>query len=134
MAFSVLEHLLMPWKVAIELNAVLNDGAIGLFTTHQCWPIHDAPWDFWRFSDRAWDGLFNKSTGFEIIETSMGEPAFIVAQRCHVVTNFGMQQAGWLASNVLFRKIGPTQLRWDVQVADVVASSYPAGEVAAPGR
>ncbi len=34
MAFSVLEHLLMPWKVLIELNRVLSTGAVGLFTTH----------------------------------------------------------------------------------------------------
>ncbi len=31
MSFSVVEHLLMPWKVVIELNHVLNTGAVGLF-------------------------------------------------------------------------------------------------------
>jgi hypothetical protein len=130
MAFSVLEHLLMPWKVIIEMNSIMKVGAIGLFTTHQCWPIHDAPWDFWRFSDRAWDGLLNQSTGFEIIERSMGEPAFVVAQRVHAVTNFGTQQGGWLASNVLFRKICAASVRWDVSVSEVVATAYPAGEIA----
>ena len=132
MAFSVLEHLLMPWKFAIALNAVLNIGAIGCFTTHQCWPLHDAPWDFWRFSDGAWAGILNRATGFEIIETGMGEPAVVVAQRCHSVTNFGESQHGYLASNVLFRKIGPTNLTWPVSVAEVTASSYPGGEVAPP--
>ena len=29
MAFSVLEHLLMPWKLVIELNRVLKPGGIG---------------------------------------------------------------------------------------------------------
>lgn len=126
MAFSVLEHLLMPWKMVIEMNAIMNEGAVGLFTTHQCWPIHDAPWNFWRFSDGAWDGLLNKSTGFEILDRNMDEPAFVVAQRVHPVTNFGTHQGGWLASNVLFRKIGPTALRWDVSVDDIVATAYPA--------
>lgn len=128
-AFSVLEHLLMPWKAVIELNAVMSVGAIGLFTTHQCWPLHDEPWDFWRFSDRAWPALLNKKTGFEIIEAAMGEPAFIVAQRCHSATNFGLQQHGALASNVLFRKIGPTRLRWPVTVGDTIDTSYPAGNI-----
>jgi len=128
MAFSVLEHLLMPWKAVIELNRVLTTGAIGLFTTHQCWPLHDQPWDFWRFSDRAWDGPLNKETGFEIIGASMGEPAYVVAQRCHPVTNFG-QQISFLASNVLFRKIGPTRLKWPVSVSDTIATCYPEGNL-----
>jgi SAM-dependent methyltransferase len=62
MSYSVLEHLMMPWKFVIELNRVLKPGAIGLFTTHQCWPLHDEPWDFWRFSDTAWLGLGSRSS------------------------------------------------------------------------
>jgi SAM-dependent methyltransferase len=124
MAFSVLEHLLMPWKFVVELNRVLNVGAVGLFTTHQCWPLHDEPWDFWRFSDRAWDALLNKETGFEILEASMGEPAFVVAQRCHQVTDFG-RQSGFLASNVLFRKAADTALTWPVRLQDIVHTNYP---------
>ena len=128
-ATSVLEHLLMPWKFAVELNRVMNPGALGLFTTHQCWPIHDQPWDFWRFSDQAWNGLLNAATGFEIIEARMGEPAFVVAQRCHPVTDFAPVPAGFLASNVLFRKVAETTLSWPVRVSDIVATSYPSGEV-----
>ncbi len=125
MAFSVLEHLLMPWKFILELNNVLNVGAVGLFTTHQCWPVHDAPWDFWRYSDRAWAGLLNGHTGFEIVSAQMAEPAFIVAQRCHPITNFGYAAGGFLASNVLFRKTGPTRLEWKVSLGDVVSTTYP---------
>jgi hypothetical protein len=129
MAFSVLEHMLMPWKFVIELNAVLNDGAVGLFTTHQCWPVHDQPWDFWRFSDQAWHGLLNPATGFEILEARMGEPAFVVAQRCHTVTAFGTGQAGYLASNVLFRKIANTSLAWPVKIEEVLSTNYPGGNL-----
>lgn len=128
MAFSVLEHLLMPWKFAIELNKVLKPGGIGIFTTHQAWPIHDAPWDFWRFSDRAWTGLLNHHTGFEIIEARMGERAFIVARRAHKVTNFG-RQPSFLASNVMFRKIGPTRLEWPVSVSSITETAYPQGNL-----
>lgn len=126
MAFSVLEHLLMPWKFVIELNKVLAPGAIGVFTTHQCWPIHDAPWDFWRFSDRAWAGLLNPATGFEIISAQMGEPAYVIAENCHPVTNFAPQPQGFLASNVLFRKVGPTTLEWPVELTSITKDFYPA--------
>jgi 2-polyprenyl-3-methyl-5-hydroxy-6-metoxy-1,4-benzoquinol methylase len=130
MAFSVLEHLLMPWKFAIQLNAVLKPGGVGIFTTHQGWPVHDAPWDFWRYTDRAWTGLLNEHTGFEILEATMGEPAFTVAQRAHRVTNFG-RQPSFLASNVMFRKSGPTTLQWPVTVESVTATEYPEGNLAA---
>lgn len=125
MAFSVLEHLLMPWKFIIELNRILNDGAVGLFTTHQCWPLHDQPQDFWRFSDQAWHGLLNQATGFEILAARMGEPAYVVAQRCHSVTNFGVGQVGFLASSVLFRKVSGTSLAWPVSVRTVLSTNYP---------
>ena len=126
MAFSVLEHLLMPWKFVIELNRVLKPGALGLFTTHQCWPLHDQPWDFWRYSDMAWTGLLNPATGFEIIAAKMGEPAYIVAQKCAPATAFSSQAQGALASFVLFRKTGETTLQWPVELADITATSYPA--------
>lgn len=125
MAFSVLEHLLMPWKVVIELNKVLAPGAIGIFTTHQCWPIHDAPWDFWRFSDRAWAALLNPATGFEVISAKMGEPAYVIAADCHPITNFAPEPAGFLASNVLFRKTGPTTLEWPVELSAIIKDAYP---------
>jgi SAM-dependent methyltransferase len=131
MAFSVLEHLLMPWKFVVELNRVLKPDAIGMFSTHQCWPIHDHPWDFWRFSDTAWTGLLNPATGFEIIAAAMGEPAYVVAQRCSAATAFAEHPAGALASFVVFRKIGETRLDWPVELEEILSSRYPGGETEA---
>lgn len=131
MSLSVVEHLLMPWKIAIELNQVMNVGGVGLFTTHQAWPLHDAPWDFWRFSRESWTALFNRATGFEILGAEVAEPGFIVAQRCHAATNFGRSPA-YLSSVVLFRKTAETQLRWDVSLSDILATEYPAGETVTP--
>jgi hypothetical protein len=127
-AFSVLEHLLMPWKFVVELNKILNIGSIGLFTTHQAWPLHDAPWDFWRFSDKAWSALFNKATGFEIVTTTMGEPAYTVALNCHAVTDF-RDQPSYLSSVVLFRKISGTTLDWSVDLKEILDSQYPPGQI-----
>jgi len=131
MAFSVLEHLLMPWKFAVELNRVLKPGAVGLFATHQCWPIHDQPWDFWRFSDTSWAALLNPATGFEIIAARVGEPAYVVAQRCSAATAFPEHPTGALASMVLFRKTGETTLDWPVELGAILNSLYPGGETSA---
>jgi len=126
-AVSVLEHLVMPWRFVIELNHVLRPGAVGLFLTHQTWPLHDEPFDFFRFSDRAWRGLLNPATGFEIIEARVGEPAFVVPATIHAATAFDeAEPAGALVSAVLFRKVGPTALTWPVEPEDVYGgTAYP---------
>jgi hypothetical protein len=129
LAMSVLEHLIMPWKFCIELNKIMNKGGIGFFTTHQCWPMHDEPWDYWRFSNHAWNGILNKMTGFRIIEAKMGEPCFIVAEKLHATTNFAPVPSGFLASVILFEKISETSLSWPVTVSDVTDTTYPAGEI-----
>ncbi len=123
-AFAVLEHILMPWKLMLELNKVMKMGAIGVFVTHQAYPLHDAPWDFWRFSDRAWAGLMNPATGFEIIETKMSEPAYLVSRWAHAGVDHGDYEA-FQASSVAFRKIANTALSWNVSVADCTGTHYP---------
>jgi 2-polyprenyl-3-methyl-5-hydroxy-6-metoxy-1,4-benzoquinol methylase len=133
-AFSVLEHLLMPWKVMIEMNRVMKQGAIGIFTTHQCWPLHDQPWDFWRFSEHSWNALLNKPLGFEILEIRMDEPAYIVAARCHPVTAFAEEPESFLSSAVIFRKVANTTLEWPVELADVTSTHYPAATTTLPSR
>jgi hypothetical protein len=125
-SISTFEHLAMPWKVVLELNKVLKVGSLVLVSSHQTFPLHEMPWDFWRFSDAAWHALFNAATGFEVIETALGEPASIVAHLIHEVTAGLETQPAYIGSAVLARKTGPTQLRWDVSV-DVVAggTGYP---------
>jgi len=85
-AAYVFEHLLMPWKVVLELNKIMKLGGTILILTHQSWPLHEQPWDFWRFSNNAWHALFNVHTGFRIVETALGEPSSIVPQLLHATT------------------------------------------------
>jgi len=130
LAVSVLEHLIMPWRFVLELNRVLMPGALGLFVTHQSWPLHDEPYDYFRFSDRAWHGLLNPATGFEIVSARMGEPGFVVPQRVHAATAFGEEvPAAALVSAVLFRKVGPTGLTWPVDPSELAhVAGYPVGD------
>ncbi len=124
-SFSVFEHLLMPWKVAIELNKVMRIGAIGMIITHQAWPIHDAPCDFWRFSDQAWQGLFNKYTGFSIIESKMSDPAYLVSKIAFSDRLISQDPSTFLQSAVLFQKTSNTSLSWDIPSDVLVNSIYP---------
>lgn len=123
---SVFEHLLMPWKVAIEINRVLKPGGLVLVMTHQSFPMHDTPWDYWRYSDQAWTALFNRHTGFEIVETALGEPTAMVANILTPVTQGFEGAPSYIGSAVICRKTDDTKLDWQVDVADIVPSLYPA--------
>lgn len=74
---SVFEHLAMPWKASLEINKTLKLGGLFNASTHPTWPLHDRPWDFFRFSTDAFHALFNRATGFEIVESTEGLPCRI---------------------------------------------------------
>ena len=123
---SVFEHLLMPWKVALELGRVMRTGGQCYIHTHQTLGMHDMPWDFWRFSDTAWNGLFNRRTGFEVIDARMSYFTHIVTAGWTADRNADSEASGGFeASAALVRKIGPSELAWDVSLSETIATSYP---------
>ncbi|MDR3476236.1 MAG: methyltransferase domain-containing protein [Devosia sp.] len=125
-SFAVFEHLLMPWKAAIELNRVMKVGGVGLILAPQTWPLHEEPSDYFRFSKHAWKALFNAATGFEIIATGHGGTAYIAPAILLPATAFGEWHTGALMSGVLFRKTGEATVDWPVALDDVSADQYPA--------
>jgi hypothetical protein len=122
---SVFEHLLMPWKVAVELNRVMKNGGLVLIHTHQTTGMHDLPWDFWRYSDTCWHGLFNEFTGFEVVETSLSNWMHIVPRAWQKRYDIAEKTGGFDSSSVIVRKTGEARVQWDVGLPDVLATSYP---------
>jgi SAM-dependent methyltransferase len=116
---AVFEHLIMPWKAVLEINRVLRQGGLVFVMSHQTFPMHGEPWDYFRFSTRAWRALFNRRTGFEILETGQGMPASIVAHQLMEHTTYLPDLPAYILTAVLARKIGPTRLRWDVKLDDI---------------
>ena len=127
MSLSVFEHLAMPWKVVLEMNKVMALNGVAYIQTHQSWPLHDTPWDFWRFSDTSWDALFNAHTGFEIVERAMDREHFIVPFIWRPDKADAEQAAGFEGSAVLVRKTGPCRLSWPMTPGDVTTTMYPDG-------
>jgi hypothetical protein len=125
-SIAVFEHLAMPWKAALSINRVLVDGGMFYAGTHQTFPLHETPWDFWRFSDRAWHSLFNAATGFEVLGAAMGEPADIVP-RASKRQVWGIDdQPAFLTCGVLARKIGEPRVEWPVSISELNdAGFYP---------
>jgi SAM-dependent methyltransferase len=122
---SVFEHLLMPWAVALQMNHVLKTGGVAFIATHQTIGMHDAPWDFWRFSDTAWDGIFNKFTGFEIVERMLDCEQFVIPFVWSPGKQDAERAAGFEVSAVWVKKTHAPTVSWDVIVADIAATSYP---------
>lgn len=75
---AVLEHLVAPWLAAAEINRALKMGGETMHVTHQTWPVHETPNDFFRMSDQALRSLFGAATGFEVVECGMAFPVAIV--------------------------------------------------------
>jgi SAM-dependent methyltransferase len=124
-SIAVFEHLLMPWKVAVEMNRVMKTGGVGYIMSHQTFPLHEEPWDFWRFSNTGWQALFNRFTGFEIIETGLSGRAYVASEELSVLTYRMDQAPAYLLSHVLFRKIGSSSVDWPVDVAQLLTTNYP---------
>ena len=123
---SVFEHLVMPWKAVIEMNRVLEDGGVAFVLTHQTVGLHDLPWDYYRFSDQSWKGLFNAATGFEIVKTVMHDFVRITPVHYFKIEPDSEKAGGFIGSAVIARKIGPTSLEWPVALASIVSTAYPA--------
>jgi len=125
-SISTFEHLAMPWKVCLEMNKVMRPGALAYLGSHQTWPLHEEPWDYWRFSSHTWPTIFNEATGFEVVEAAMGERASVVAEILHPPTAGLDAQPAFLGSSAIVRKIGSSALSWNVELSRVVEGRYPA--------
>ena len=124
-SLNVFEHLLMPWKVVLELNKVMKKGGVVMIFTHHAFPLHDLPWDYYRFSDGAWYSLFNKATGFEIIQTDLIDKVSIVPN-CIYEGSVGVKDGGaFIHSAVIARKISDTSLEWPVDSKEIIETEYP---------
>ncbi|GAC1341794.1 MAG: hypothetical protein NVSMB26_29970 [Beijerinckiaceae bacterium] len=74
---SVFEHLERPWIAAKEIARVLAPGGICYIGTHQTFPLHGYPSDFFRFSKEALSLLF-QDAGLRVVEAGYGQRAKII--------------------------------------------------------
>lgn len=127
-AMSVFEHLLFPWKVVIEMNAVMKVGGLVFISTHPTWPAHELPWDFWRYQAGAFSALFHHTAGFELLDVAEGLPCKAYSLVLDPPTRPLFRRILNQGVAVLARKIGPARkdlLNWDIDVKEVVNTEYP---------
>ncbi|MCH6255777.1 class I SAM-dependent methyltransferase [Puniceicoccaceae bacterium K14] len=126
-SYAVFEHLAMPWKVALEMNKVMKLGGRCMILAPHAWPLHETPFDFWRYSEDTWRTLFNRSTGFKVLEAKSGEPAIIEPEIQMEFYSAFKSAPAHLCSVVVAEKVCETELNWNVPVEDVYEGGvYPA--------
>ena len=74
---STLEHVQYPWISAIEMCRVLKPGGLVFIQTHQTYPLHAYPHDYWRFSAEALQTLFCEKIGFKTLDSNYEFPCHI---------------------------------------------------------
>jgi SAM-dependent methyltransferase len=77
-AVAVFEHLERPWIAAQEVARVLKPGGFVYVSTHQTFPLHGYPSDFFRFSKEALALIF-RDAGMEVTEVGYEHRAKISA-------------------------------------------------------
>jgi hypothetical protein len=78
---STFEHLKYPAVAAHEVMKALTVGGLLYVQTHQTFPLHGYPHDYFRFSREALASLFGTAMGLEVIATNNDFPAQIYARR-----------------------------------------------------
>ena len=71
---SSFEHFKYPHLAAHKIMKTLKVGGLLFIQTHQSYPIHSSPYDYFRFSREALAGLFGTKMGFKVIATDYEFP------------------------------------------------------------
>jgi hypothetical protein len=130
LSLAVFEHFAMPWVVAGEINKVLKVGGLTFHSTHFAFPLHERPWDFWRYTDQALRILFSPPLGFEVIRCEFDTPARMHPDVPRPELMHLPLEPVWAGISVLARKtadIDPAKFVWSASVAACLGgdSFYP---------
>jgi len=74
---ATLEHVERPWLAIHAMSNCLNPGGVLFIHTHQTFPLHGYPHDYFRFSAEALK-LMCSDSGLQVVETSYDCPCKIV--------------------------------------------------------
>jgi SAM-dependent methyltransferase len=108
---SVFEHVQRPWIAACEMARVLKPGGMIFLQTHQSFPLHGFPTDYWRFTTDSLRTLF-EDAGLRTVETRYLFPAQIVSEQ----DPGGRHHPAFLNVNILATKPTPWHLTVNVLV------------------
>jgi len=81
---SVYEHIKRPWIASQELYKILKPNGYIFLSTHQTFPLHGYPSDYFRFSTDALK-LIMEDAGFKTISCYYSEPCSIIPENIFII-------------------------------------------------
>jgi SAM-dependent methyltransferase len=78
---STFEHLRYPTLAAHEVMRALRVGGLLYVQTHQSYPLHGYPSDYFRFSQDALASLFGTTMGLDVVATNYDFPIRLHSRR-----------------------------------------------------
>lgn len=75
---SVMEHLEEPWTVVKQMFELVKKGGWAFIQTHQTFPLHNHPSDYYRFSTAALESLFSPKRGWRTVRTGYYYPCRVL--------------------------------------------------------
>jgi len=101
---SSFEHFKYPHLAAHEVMKALRVGGVLFIQTHQTFPIHAYPYDYFRFSREALAGLFGAQMGFRVLAADYEFPVLLYSQR----DPRSLQAPAYLNVRLFGEKLAPT--------------------------
>lgn len=77
---STFEHIQNPFLAAEEICKVVRPGGLIMVQTHQTFPLHAYPYDYWRYTVDSLRHLFTRP-GVEILDAAYQFPANIMSAK-----------------------------------------------------
>lgn len=101
---AVLEHVARPWTVGEQVAIVTKIGGMVYIETHQTFPLHGYPSDYFRFSTKALQEIFNQELGFKCISTEYITPCLIVP-KTNIIGGWDLECEAYLNVAAVFEKV-----------------------------
>ncbi len=107
-AQAVFEHLERPWIAVKEVTRILKHGGGCYVSTHQTYPLHGWPSDFFRFSDAALRLIF-EDAGMHVIDVAYEHrakiiPPEMIVPEC-IVENWNADWPSYILVHIFAKKI-----------------------------
>ena len=77
---STFEHITNPFLAAAEICRVVRPGGLILVQTHQTFPLHAYPYDYWRYSVDSLTHIFTQP-GTMVLDAAYQFPANIMSEK-----------------------------------------------------
>lgn len=108
LTYSGYEHFKYPHLASLEILKSLKKGGLVYVQSHQTFPLHGYPCDYFRFSLDAYKSCFPPTLNCEMIGASYKFPALIVPTEENDKWNINWVAKCYRNSDCIIKKIGNT--------------------------